>query len=127
MFSEKLKKARLKAGFTQQELGESIKSDKRIISKFENGYCLPTQSDFEIICKMLGVRTNDLDYPAVATAKTQVATAHKSKTRVSARRFTASLSEGEFAELAKINLKARGFENNKDFLKWAIKKLNEEE
>lgn len=48
-----LKKIREKKGLTQTELAEAIGTDKYMVSKFENGICLPVPKMTTKICLIL--------------------------------------------------------------------------
>ena len=126
MFAEKLKEARVHAGLTQSQLGELINTDKRMISKFEGGFCLPTTDDLEIICKKLQTTPQKLKFPQVATAKTQVATRPTSKSSITTYKLSVALDRSEFAELNKSNLKKCGYKNLEEFLKMAYKQLQKQ-
>ena len=126
MFAEKLKEARVQAGLTQTQLGELINTDKRMISKFEGGFCLPTGNDLEIICKKLQTTPQKLDFPQVATAKTQVATRPTRKSGITTYKLSVALDRSEFAELNKSNLKKCGYKNLEEFLRMAYKQLQKQ-
>ncbi len=123
MFAEKLKDARINAGLTQKQLGELIGKDKFIISKFENGYCLPNLQDLEKICEILHITAKKLGYQQVATTPKQVATSHKAKTRPNTYKLTATLNRDDFKELTKSNLKKCGCKNLADFIKLGYEEL----
>jgi len=48
----KMKLARLESGFSQTEVADNIKSDKFMLSKFENGQCLPMPNMWEAIAEI---------------------------------------------------------------------------
>ena len=123
MFSERLRAARTNAGLTQQQLGEFINTDKRMISKFEGNFCLPVERDLYIICNALKTTPLELDFPRVATAKTQVATARKAKTGVSVYKFCVRLRRADFSKLTKDNLQACGMNSYLDFMRWAYEQF----
>ena len=123
MFAEKLREARVQAGLTQSQLGELINTDKRMISKFEGGFCLPTGNDLEIICKKLQTTPQKLEFPQVATAKTQVATRPKHKSSASTYKLTVALNRSEFSQLTQSNLKKCGYNNLQEFVKMAYEQL----
>lgn len=50
----KLKEIRLKKDITASELAKAVGTDKYMISKFENGVCLPTPQMMKRICNFLG-------------------------------------------------------------------------
>ena len=126
MFAEKLKQARLQAGLTQQELGETINTDKRMVSKFESGYCLPTETDLQTFCKILNTTPQKLEYPQVATQKTQVATNTKAKPRLDTYRLNVVLDRGNFSKLTKENLKKCGYKNLTEFISMAYEQLEKQ-
>lgn len=123
MFNEQLKKARLNAGLTQQQLGETINTDKRMVSKFEGGYCLPTAKDLDIICKILKTTPQKLHFPSVATSKIKVATKTKQKSSIDTYKLTVELNRGDFSKLTKSNLKKCGYNNLKEFISMAYEQL----
>lgn len=123
MFGEKLKQARLNAGLSQQQLGETINTDKRMISKIENGFCLPTLKDLLIICDKLKTTPQELQFPVVATQKIKVATAIPRKSSIDTYKFSVRLPKSDFAELNKSNLKRCGYNSLNDFMKMAYKQL----
>lgn len=126
MFANKLKEARVQAGLTQSQLGELINTDKRMISKFEGGFCLPTKDDLEIICKKLQTTPQKLEFPQVATAKTQVATRSTRKSSITTYKLSVALDRSEFAELNKSNLKKCGYKNLEEFLRMAYRQLQKQ-
>lgn len=123
MFASKLKEARLSAGLTQQQLGELINTDKRMVSKFELGFCLPTEQDLLTICRNLKTTPLDLNFPQVATVKKQVATAPKRKTSINTYKLTVALDRDDFCELTKSNLKKCGYNNLSEFIAVAYSQL----
>ena len=123
MFGERLKSARLAAGFTQQEMGASIGKDKILISKIESGYCLPNLQDLQKICEMLHTTPQKLQYPRVATAKIEVATSILANPRPNTYKLTVALNRGDFSLLTKENLKKAGYKNLQEFIKIAYNQL----
>ena len=123
MFGERLKSARLAAGLTQQEIGDCINKDKRIVSRFESDYCLPNLQDLHKICEMLHTTPKKLQYPRVATAKTEVATAILANPRPDTYKLTVALNRGDFSLLTKENLKKAGYKNLQEFIKIAYNQL----
>ena len=123
MFGEQLKQARLNAELSQQQLGELINTDKRMISKFENNFCLPTAKDLEIICIALNTTPQELQFPRVATPKNKVATAPARKSSIDTYKFSVRLPMSEFSQLTKSNLKRCGYNNLKEFLAVAYEQL----
>lgn len=123
MFSERLRAARTSAGLTQQQLGELINTDKRMVSKFEGNFCLPVERDLYIICDTLKTTPVELDFPQVATAKTRVATAPKVKAGTSVYKFCVRLCRSDFSKLTKDNLQACGMNSYRDFMRWAYEQF----
>ena len=54
-FSDKIKKARLERGFTQEQLGNMININKSSISRYEKGVQLPELENIKKIARVLGV------------------------------------------------------------------------
>lgn len=123
MFAEKLREARVRAGLTQTQLGELINTDKYMICKFEKGCCLPNEQDLNIICKNLQTTPQKLEFPKVATPKTQVATHQKRKSSTSTYKLTVALNRCEFSQLTASNLKKCGYKNLQEFVKMAYEQL----
>lgn len=126
MFAEKLKEARIRAGYTQQMLGETFGKDKIWVCKFEAGVCLPTQQDLQKICEVLDVTAQDLDYPQVATSKKRVATDSKRKSSTTTYKLTVPLDRAKFSKLTKENLKKCGYSNLQQFLGMAYRHLEQQ-
>ncbi len=126
MFGEKLKEARLRAGYTQQQLGEIIGKDKIIVCKFETNYCLPSAEDLKKITDLLQISPQELQFPQVATSKTRVATRTKPKTRPDTYRMTVPLKKSEFPKLNKDNLKKCGYNNLREFIQMAYQQLEKQ-
>lgn len=55
MFSDKLKKSRLKAKLSQEEVAEIIKTSRSNISKYETGNLEPNISTLRELCKLYKV------------------------------------------------------------------------
>jgi transcriptional regulator with XRE-family HTH domain len=72
---ENIKKARLKAGLTQQELGDRLNVKRQALCNWENGYREPRTSQLEKIADALGVTIDSLakgiDTPNTNASTTQ--------------------------------------------------------
>lgn len=126
MFGEKLRLARINAGYTQQQLGECFGKDKIWVCKFEAGYCLPTNNDLQIICEVLHTTPTLLDFPSVATAKTRVATDRHRKSSTTTYKLTVPLDRAKFPKLTKSNLKKAGYANLEQFISVAYCQLEKQ-
>lgn len=126
MFGEKLRTARINAGYTQQQLGEAIGKHKIFICQVENGYCLPTESELKEICKLLNVSPTELEFPQVITPKKRVITSRPRKSSTTTYKLTVPLDRAKFPKLTKSNLKKAGYENLEQFIKVAYCQLEKQ-
>ena len=55
-----LKKAREEKGFSVRKLAEMSKIDQALVSKFENGYRIPTKKQIEILAQLLAIDLKQL-------------------------------------------------------------------
>lgn len=126
MFGEKLRLARINAGYTQQQLGEAIGKHKIFICQVETGYCLPTESELTEICKLLKVSPIELDFPQVITQKTRVITDRHRKSSTTTYKLTVPLDRAKFPKLTKSNLKKAGYANLEQFISVAYCQLEKQ-
>lgn len=119
MCGEQLREARLRCGYTQQQLGALIGKDKILICKIEAGYCMPTEADLRVICNALQLDPNG----EVATAKTRVATRVAEKSSTNTYNFSARVARSEIPLLTRENLKKCGMRSSREFLMYAYKQF----
>lgn len=119
MCGAQLREARLRCGYTQQELGALIGKDKILICKIEAGYCMPTEEDLQIICNALKIDPKS----EVATAKTRVATRVAEKSSTNTYNYLVRVPRSEIPLLTKENLKKCGMRSSKEFLLHAYKQF----
>ncbi len=55
-----LKAARVNAGFSQKEIAKKMKKSETTILNWENGNTIINVIDFKKICKILGVKEDDI-------------------------------------------------------------------
>lgn len=122
-FGKTLKLFRERAGLTQQTLGEAIHKDKIMISKFENDICLPNLQDLQKLCSKLQIPQRVLQYPSVATAKIEVATGGKAKSRVNTYQVHFYANKSDFPLLTKRIMKKCGFNGFREVFFEGYKRL----
>lgn len=60
MFNENLKKARIKAHLSQEEVAEKINTSRSNISKYETGYLEPSIETIKKLCILYKISADDL-------------------------------------------------------------------
>ena len=55
-----LRKKRLEAGYTQEQLALSLGISAKFVSKWERGFCLPPMDKLKKICKLLKIPKEDM-------------------------------------------------------------------
>ena len=123
MFGERLRGARIAAGYTQQQLGEAIGKHKIFICQIENGYCLPTECELLQICKLLNTTASKLEFPQVITSKKRVITDPQRKSSTTTYKLTVALDRAKFPKLTKKDLKKAGYSNLQQFIGMAYRHL----
>lgn len=68
---EKLKAARIEKKLSQNEVSEKLLVSRQTISKWENNVCLPDLDNFQKICDLYGLRSDDLLNSKSETMNTQ--------------------------------------------------------
>ena len=99
-----LKAIREAKGYTQKQVAAWLGKDKRDISKIERGVFFPTKQDYDILIKKLDCKPCELlniDDCFVATSKSLVATAPKTKSRVNTYNYHVRLNREDFPLLQK--------------------------
>lgn len=57
---ELLKKGRIEKGFSTRKLAELAEIDQALISKFENGFRIPTKKQIQLLSKLLDIDLREL-------------------------------------------------------------------
>lgn len=59
-FSENLKKARLNAGLTQQQIADALNVDRTTIAQYERGFSTPQIKNISKLCEILKISVDEL-------------------------------------------------------------------
>lgn len=59
-FSENLKKARLNAGLTQQQIADALNVDRTTIAQYERGFSTPQFKNISKLCEILKISVDEL-------------------------------------------------------------------
>lgn len=60
LLAERLKKAREKAGYSQNEVAEKLNISRQAISKWENGWTYPDMDNLVLLSDLYGVSTDEI-------------------------------------------------------------------
>ena len=59
-FAENFKNARIKAGLTQQQVGDAIGLDRSAIAHYEMGDSMPNARNLQKICELMNITLDEL-------------------------------------------------------------------
>lgn len=123
MFGERLREARIAAGYTQQQVAELLKIDRPTYNKIEQDKVAPKYEDLPKLAKMLKVDTKLLQKYMCAHAKNECAHTQDSKSSTTTYKLTVALDRAKFPKLTKKDLKKAGYSNLQQFIGMAYRHL----
>lgn len=123
MFNERLKEARIRAGYTQQQVADVLKISRPIYNQIEVGKILPNPDDVTKIEKFLNLSMGELSKHMCIHTKTECIHRPPRKSNTSTYKLTVLLNRGDFPKLTKSNLKKAGYQNLQQFIAVAYQQL----
>lgn len=126
MFGEKLRTARINAGYTQQQVADLLKIDRPTYNKIEQDKVAPKYDDLPKLANMLKVDIKLLQKYMCAHPKTECAHTQTSKSSTTTYKLTVPLDRAKFPKLTKSNLKKAGYVNLEQFIEMAYCQLEKQ-
>lgn len=123
-----LKKNREKRGLTQTELAEALGIDRALISKFENGVCLPTPITCSKLCLLLETEIDKIWKKSEIYIKPRNLASERRNAlnRLTYYNFACRIPRGLCTSVHKDKLKQMGYSSRKEWLLKQIERFNQE-
>lgn len=123
-----LKKIREKKGLTQTELAEAIGTDKYMISKFENGICLPIPKMTTKICLTLNSEVGKIwkKSEIYIIPRNLASERRNALNRLTYYNFACRLPKACCNALQQDKLRQMGYSSRKEWLLKQIERFNQE-